>query len=170
MLKKLFSSLSLMLTLAVFSLILIMGGEKKAAPASSDKEPLTSIGLYSSAELTALAQHFGVPIPYLNLSGTGLVEDTGYPGGYARKFTFRDSDGLTITAVRPAAAAQLLNPGGLIFDASQVYAINDMTAVLANDDTGCYLFFSSEQAAYCLHKKVSPSEMTALPASLRFTE
>ena len=72
--------------------------------------------------------------------------------------------------MRPAAAAQLLNPGGLVFDASQVYAINGMTAVLANDDTGCYLFFSSEQTAYCLHKKVSPSEMTALPAQLRFTE
>ena len=68
MLKKLFSSLSLMLTLAVFTLILIMGGEKKASPASSDQEQLTSVGLYSSAELTALTRHFGAPIPYLNLS------------------------------------------------------------------------------------------------------
>jgi len=171
MLKKLFSSLSLVMTLAIFSLVLIMGGEdRQSTPAIERKSDLHAVGLYSSGELTALARHFGSSVPYLHLSGSGMVQDTSYPGGYARTLTFKDHSGLSVTAVRPAAAAQLLNPGGLSFDASQVYAINDMTAILADDETGCYLFFSSADAAYCLHMNVTPSEMTALPAQLHFTD
>lgn len=170
MLKKLFSILSLLSTLAVFSLVLIAGGEKTADPVrAQNADALTAAGLLSGSDLQSLASHFGASVPYRSASGYGQVEDTSYPGGYARKFTFTDQSGLVITAVRPAAAAQLLNPGGLSFDASQVYAVSDMTAVMATDDSGTYLYFSDDLAAYCLHGREAPNAMLSLIGSLQFT-
>ena len=170
MLKRFFSAITLILTLAIFSLVLIAGSENAQDHLNTRKsETLSAAGLMSSSDLKALAAHFGASVPFILLGGTGIVEDASYAGGYARTFTYRDVSGATVSAVRPASAAQLINPGGLSFDVSQTYIINDMKAVLATDESASYLFFSDDRAAYCLHMADSPHAITSLIKQLKFT-
>ena len=170
MLKRFFSGFMLLLTLAIFSLVLIAGSEDAQNHLSTpSRQTLSPAGLLSGADLNALATHFGVSVPYIHAGGSGIVKDTTYAGGYARAFTYSDPSGLTISAVRPASAAQLLNPGGLSFDASQTYAIHDMKAVMATDANGCFLFFSDDFAAYCLYTNNSPHALTTLMNDIKFT-
>lgn len=169
MLKKLFTGISFLLILLLSALLIIAGGSNTSSAVPSE-QALNTIGSLSDNNPSALAAHFGAPVPYVLPTGSGRVEDTAYAGGYARKFMFNDRSGTIITAVRPAAAAPLLNPGGLSFDASQVYTIGDMHAVMATDNNGTYLYFSNEIASYCIYTPSSPSAMDALLYNLQFTD
>lgn len=168
MVKKLISSLALLLTLSLFSFLLILGGEE-TSPVDTPAAPLSPAGLVSSQELLVLSDHFGASVPYLSLSGNGRVEDLSYAGGYARKLTWTDSNNLIVTCVRPAAAAYLLRDDALTPVTENTYLIDGMTAHLSTGDTVSALHFGDEAAAYCLKYTGSADALLALLATLQFT-
>lgn len=166
--KKLFSSLALILTLLLFSFLLIMGGEEKAAPAPA-AALLSPAGLITSQELPLLSAHFGHSVPYCSLSGSGKVEDISYQGNYARRFTWTDENNLTVTAVQPAAAAYLLRDNALSPSMQSTYLIDDMTAALYTGANASALHFGDESTAYCLTYPGPAEELFHLLNSLQFT-
>ena len=106
MLKKIFSALGMGFLLAVFYLLLSLGGRQEKAPVQQiPASPLPSIGSVSSASLPDLAAVFGAQVPFVSLSGSGTVQDA---QAGARLLTWQEDSGLTITAVQPASQAQLL--------------------------------------------------------------
>lgn len=167
MLKKLFSALSFLLILLLSALFLLAGS--KSPSVSAPAQALSGVGSIASADHAALVARFGAPIPYLSTVGSGRVEDTVYAGGYARTFVFTDTTGLTVSAVRPAAAAPLLNPGNLSFDTSQICRAGDMQGLPATGKDGTYVYFSDQNAAYCLHIHGQPAAMDAFLHNLQFT-
>ena len=169
MLKKLFSALSFLLILLLSALFLIAGSKSPPASVPTPVPALSSAGSMASADHAALAARFGAPIPYLSTVGSGRVEDTAYAGAYARTFVFTDATGLTVSAVRPAAAAPLLNPGNLSFDASQTCRVGDLQGLPATGSDGTYVYFSDQNAAYCLHIHGQPAAMDAFLHNLQFT-
>ena len=169
MLKKFLSAFSFLLILLLCAVFLIAGGDSAPAAPIASAPPLSPAGARSDVHFEALAAHFGAPLPYASLSGSGYVEDTAYAGGYARKFVFTDYSGVTVAAVRPAQAAPLLNPGSLSFDVSESIPIGGMNGVMATGAGGTYLYFSNEDAAYCLHTQGSPVTMNTIIRNLQFT-
>lgn len=169
MVKKFFSSFTLLLTLTLFSFLLVMGGEEKSATDTPSSSPLVPAGLLSSQELLLLSEHFGASVPYFSLSGQGQVEDTNYAGGYARKLTWEDPSGVTVTGVQPPAAAYLLRTDALTPSTESTYLIDGMTAALFTGDNLSELHFGDETAAYCLQYTGSAEELLQLLTTLQFT-
>ena len=82
MLKKIFSALGMGFLLAVFYLLLSLGGRQEKAPVQQiPASPLPSIGSVSSASLPDLAAVFGAQVPFVSLSGSGAVQDAHLAGG-----------------------------------------------------------------------------------------
>ena len=169
MVKKLFSSLALTLTLLLFSFLLLMGGGEENAVQSSTAAPLMPEGLLTSQELPLLAANLGVSVPYCSLTGTGRVEDFSYQGNYARQLTWTDENSLTVACVRPAAAAHLLRDDTLSPDLSSTYLVDGMTAALFTGNAASALYFGDEDAAYRLSYPGSADELLTLLATLQFT-
>lgn len=169
MVKKLFSSLALTLALLLFSFLLIMGGEEKNAVQSTNATSLAPKGLLTSQELSLLAAHFGVSVPYCSLTGSGRVEDTSYQGNYARLFTWTDENSLTVTCVQPAAAAHLLRDDALSPNLQSTYLVSGMTAALFTGSAASALYFGNEDVSYRLSCPGSADELLKLLASLQFT-
>ena len=95
MLKKIFSALGMGFLLAVFYLLLSLGGRQEKAPVQQiPASPLPSIGSVSSASLPDLAAVFGAQVPFVSLSGSGAVQDA---QAGARLLTWQEDSGLTIT-------------------------------------------------------------------------
>ena len=74
MLKKIFSALGMGFLLAVFYLLLSLGGRQEKAPVQQiPASPLPSIGSVSSASLPDLAAVFGAQVPFVSLSGCDMT-------------------------------------------------------------------------------------------------
>lgn len=168
--KKLFSSLALMLTLLLSSFLLIMGGEESSIEPQSNASPLAPAGLITSQELPLLSKHFGASVPYCSPVGSGRVEDTSYQNHYARLLTWTDENNLTVTCVQPAAAAHLLRDDALSPSTQSTYLIDGMTAALFTGDSKSALHFGDETAAYCLSYPGSAEELLQLLTNLQFTD
>ncbi len=170
MVKKFFSSLALMLTLALFSFLLIMGDKENGAAPATNLSPLAPAGLITSQELPLLSAHFGLSVPYCSPIGSGKVEDVTYQGNYARMFTWTDENNLTVTCVRPAAAAHLLRNDALSPSTESTYLIDGMTAALFTGNNQSALLFGDEDVAFCLAFPGPAEELFSLLSSLQFTD
>ena len=167
MIRKFFFSLWIFFLLALLSFLLIMGSENQ----SETPTPETSVapaGLMSSPNLTALAQHLGVSVPYLSGSGTGKVEDVQYAGGTARLLTWTEDNGVEIQCVRPAVAASLLHKDALSPDLGTIYSIGDMPAFFCTGRSRCAVYFGDDDAAYCISAPLSANDMLDLISNIRF--
>ena len=167
MIQKFFSSLGLLLILSLLSFLLVLGGDKRPAPAVT--APQEAKGYISSQDVSLLAAHIGVSVPCLSPNGHGQVEDLPFAGGYAQLLSFTDENGVTIRCIRPAAAAALLRDDALSPTGASCL-IDGMTAMLFAGDNRCALYFGSDDAAYSLTKSGQPEEMLSLVSVLRFTQ
>ena len=148
MIKKLFTSLGLTLTLLLFSFLLVLGGEEKP-PLDPPSAPLPAKGLVSSQDLSLLAARFGAAVPCLSTTGAGRVEDVPFSEGYAHLLTWTDENQITTTCIRPAAAAYLLRDAS--YDPTGEYCtIDGMTAIILQSPSSCQLHFGDADTAYCL--------------------
>lgn len=168
MIKKLFSSFGLMLTLLLFSFLLIMGGEEKP-PLDPPAAPLAAQGLVSSQDLSLLAARLGTTVPCLSANGAGRVEDVPFGEGYAYLLTWTDENNLTTTCIRPAAAAHLLRADSYA-PTGEYCTIDGMTAIILQSDSGCQLHFGDADAAYCLTYNGNAQELIAQLSALQFIQ
>ena len=146
MLKKIFSALGMGFLLAVFYLLLSLGGRQDKAPVQQiPASPLPSIGSVSSASLPDLAAVFGAQV---SLSGSGAVQDA---QAGARLLTWQEDSGLTITAVQPASQAQLLRYDTLTPDSAYRWSIQEQTALVAHDGSSACVYYATQDAAYALY-------------------
>lgn len=149
MLKKIFSALGMGFLLAVFYLLLSLGGRQEKAPVQQiPASPLPSIGSVSSASLPDLAAVFGAQVPFVSLSGSGAVQDA---QAGARLLTWQEDSGLTITAVQPASQAQLLRYDTLAPDSDYRWSIQEQTALVAHDGSSACAYYATQDAAYALY-------------------
>lgn len=167
MIKKFFAAIGLMLTLALFSFLLILGGEEKP-PAAPSPAPQQAGGFVSSQDLSLLASHLGVSVPHLSALGTGRVEDIPFGAGYAHLLTWTDENNLTVQCIVPAAAAALLRADALS-PTGEYCVIDGMTAVVCAGTQGAALHFGNELAAYCLQGNIAANELTQAARQLQFT-
>lgn len=149
MLKRIFSALGMGFLLAVFYLLLSLGGRQEKAPVQQiPASPLPSIGSVSSASLPDLAAVFGAQVPFVSLSGSGAVQDA---QAGARLLTWQEDSGLTITAVQPASQAQLLRYDTLTPDSAYRWSIQEQTALVAHDGSSACAYYATQDAAYALY-------------------
>lgn len=149
MIKKIFRGVGIFLLLAVFYFFLLLnGGLQTAAVQTADETLLPRIDGISSDNLQDLAAAFEAQIPYVSADGVGSVE-TMQNG--ARKVTWHDAKGLTVTAVRPASQAHLLRYEGLSMDTSCRWTILDYAAAVAHDSSSVCVYYAADNAAYALY-------------------
>ncbi|MBR5232305.1 MAG: hypothetical protein IKW00_08710 [Clostridia bacterium] len=145
--KRLFSFLFLIIGMTVFSLFLLSVSKDPLSPAKNEK--IAHAGYESGQDLSRLALRFGASVPYYSTFGSGQVTDSEYPGGVARIFTWFDSSGCTVKAVRPANAAALLREDAFS-PAGKCYLIGDMTAAVFEGELKNALYFGNTDAAYAV--------------------
>ena len=168
MIKKFFAAFGLMLTLSLFSFLLIMGGEERP-PKEPPAGPLAAAGLVSSQDLSLLSAHLGAAVPALNGNGTGRVEDIPFQDDYARRLTWTDENNLTTLCIRPAAAANLLRDDTLS-PSGEYCTVDGMTAIILQGDNHCQIHFGDENAAYCLSYNGSAQEVIQQLGALQFIQ
>ena len=166
MIKKFFSAVGLTLILALFSFLLVMGGEEK--PAKNVSVFSSAKGLITSRDLSALAAHIGVSVPYLSAQGSGKVEDIPFADGYAQVLTWTDENNLTTRCVYPAAASALLRSSDAA-PTGEYCTIDGMTAMVFASPHGAELHFGDALAAYCLSLGSDTQTLINLTGQLSFT-
>lgn len=116
-----------------------------------EPEPVTRMQPAAMNDARALAGLFGAPLPYLpGYAMNGQGENARYEGANARVATLQYS-GLTITAVRPAAAAPLLLIDGLSVSLRSDVTVLNLPALMAAKDTAVCVYFSGTDAAYRIY-------------------
>lgn len=166
MIKKLFSSLGLLLILTLFSFLLVLGGEEKPAgdPLSP---PLAPAGFVSSQDLSLLASHLGASVPYISANGTGRVEDVPFGEGYARMLTWTDENGLTVRCAVPSSAAALLR-SDQASPTGEYCVIDGMTAIVCADAQTAELHFGDSFSTCCLSGAVAVQDLIEAAGQLQF--
>ena len=167
MIKKFFSAIGLTLILALFSFLLIMGGEEK--PEKNASVFSSAKGLITSHDLSALAAHIGVSVPYLSAQGAGKVEDIPFADGYAQVLTWTDENNLTTRCAYPAAASALLRSSDAT-PTGEYCTIDGMTAMVFTAPNSTELHFGDTLAAYCLSLGSNPQTLIDLTTQLHFTQ
>lgn len=122
-----------------------------------DEEIVSPLQAASMNDVSALARHFGAPLPaFPGVIPQGEARNVIHDGKTVRKVTLK-YNGVEITALRPASAAPLLLQSDLSISLrSNITAVN-LPAVLAEGKGRYCLYFSSNQAAYSLS---APAEST----------
>ena len=122
--------------------------ERFASAAQESVPPMQSA---SMNDADALAQLFGAPLPYLpGYAMAGQGTNANYEGANARLVTMEYS-GVTISAVRPAAAAPLLLRGELSVSLKSDLAVLRLPAVLAQKGSARCVYLSGADAAYSVY-------------------
>lgn len=125
--------------------------EKVVSPAPTAAPPVARMQAATMDDPAALARMFENRLPMLpgyKLNGQGV--NTTYDGATARLVTL-NYNGLTLSAVRPAAAAPLLLHGELDLSLRSDLTVLNLPAVLAAKGQAMCLYFSDENAAYSLY-------------------
>ena len=113
-----------------------------------EAEPVTRMQPATMNQPTALAQMFEAPLPILpGYTAEGEADNAQYDGQLARVATLR-YEGLTISAVRPAAAAPLIRQNGLSVTGS-VTVLNQPAVLARRGDSFC-LYLTTDDAAYAI--------------------
>ena len=116
-----------------------------------EQETVGPLQAGSTGDPQALARLFGAALPFLpGAAATGTAQNTQYDGALARLATLEYA-GLTISAVRPAAAAPLLLRGELRVDLAGGLTLLNHPAMLAGRDGAWCLYFSGGDAAYAIY-------------------
>lgn len=145
-------ALLLMGVLYVAAILLQLPEDGTANPyLTTERESLPRMQSASMNSADALAQLFGAALPYLPgyaMAGQGTNVD--YEGANARLVTLQYS-GVTISAVRPAAAAPLLLHGDLSIQLKDDLSVLHLPAVLAEKGNARCVYLSSTEAAYSVY-------------------
>ena len=149
MLKKAFSALLLLLVIALLFTAFTLGPRESEAVRGAP-ESLPAIGSANGGDQDALIALFGMPVPRGASGGHGTVQDQALGTLTARLYQWQSDDGLCISAVRPAQAAQLIRRDDLTLDTNTRWAVNGVTVNLAQGTDGACAYYGSEDAAYAL--------------------
>ena len=123
-----------------------------------EQETVGPLQAGSTGDPQALARLFGAELPFLpGAAAAGTAQNTQFDGALARLATLEYA-GLTISAVRPAAAAPLLLHGELSVDLRSDLSVLNLPAVLAHRENAYCLYFSNDAAAYAVYAPNAPKE------------
>ena len=123
-----------------------------------EPEAVTRMQPAAMNDANELARMFGAPLPYLpGYAMTGEGTNANYEGAVARLATMRYS-GITVSAVRPAAAASLLLHGELSVAMQNDLTILHLPAMLAEKGQALCVYFSSNEASYAIYAPQAEKE------------
>lgn len=165
--------LALLLMAAVYLAAVLLeapGEEKDSFVVQEDAPAVTRMQSAVMDDAAALAQMFGAPLPSLpGLTPRGEAGNSEYDGSPARVATLK-YEGLTVSAVQPAAAAPLLRRGELEVSFQSSLTVLGLPAMLAEKEEQRCLYFSSEGAAYAVYSpNASQEDFLSLIALLQWT-
>ena len=149
MLRKLSALFALLLLAALFFALPILGTSEKQVT-SDGSSSLQSIGGVQSTSLDTLITTFGCDVPHDRAGGIGIVEDVTLGSLNARILRWQREGGLVISAVRPAAAAQLLREDGLELDTQHMWTVGGAGLITATGERGSCAYYTTDDAAYSL--------------------
>ena len=150
MLKKALSSLLIVLLMALLFTAFTLGPRESEAVADPPAS-LPAVGSANGGDQDMLINLFGVPVPRCAGSGHGVVRDQALGSLTARYYQWQSDDGLCVSAVRPAEAAQLIRRDELTLDTDTRWSVNGITVTVARGDGGACAYYGSEDAAYALY-------------------
>ncbi|MBR5109225.1 MAG: hypothetical protein IK099_03435 [Clostridia bacterium] len=160
-------ALLLMGVVYVAAILLQMPDEEANAPST----PLTRMQPAAMNDAQALAALFGAPLPCLPgyaMAGSGTNAD--YEGSVARVATLQYS-GVTITAVRPAAAAPLLLRKELSVEMQSGLSVLNLPALSASKGNARCVYLSGADAAYAVYApQAAQEDFLSMLEKLAWTE
>ena len=155
-LGRLFSALLLLILIAAVYVAAILiqspgSGGGDSFVVVEDPEDVDRMQAASMSDIPTLSRMFGAPLPAVpGVTPAGESGNMTWDGRNARFVALR-YDGLTIAAVRPAAAAQLLRREGLSVSLRGDLTVLGLPAMLAGKDGAHCVYFSNESAAYAVY-------------------
>lgn len=165
-------ALLLMAVVYVSAILLQIPEDETAGYASVEKqEAITRMQPAAMNNAQALSELFGAPLPYLpGYAMRGQGDNMNYEGSVARIATLQYA-GVTITAVRPAAAAPLLLHEEMSVVLQSGLSFLRLPAVLAEKGNARCVYFSSTDAAYSVYApQAGEQEFFDLLSTLQWTE
>ena len=148
----------LMAIVYVAAILLQMPEDQNSGLMSAEQEPLTRMQPAAMNDAQALSELFGAPL--LHLPGyvmRGEGTNANFEGTVARVVTLQYS-GVTITAVRPAAAAPLLLHGELSVSLRGDLSILHLPALLAEKGDARCVYLTDAEAAYAIYAPQATEE------------
>ena len=136
--------------LALFFIGLVMGSDPADVPGKQEGS-LPKTGSIQGNDPAVLETAFGLPFPRTSVHGSGTVNDASAGTLQARLLTWHGEDELTVTAVRPAAAAMILRRNDLEPDTSALWSVGGQTLMVASGKAGACAYYDDDHAAYCLY-------------------
>ena len=172
---RIFLVLGVVLLMAVIYistiLLQIPEDETDSYVASESPAPITRMQPAAMNDAPALAGLFGAPLPCLpGYAMRGQGDNTNYEGSIARIATLQYS-GVTISAVRPAAAAPLLLHEDLSVAMRSGLSILHTPAVQAEKGNARCVYFSTADASYSVYApQAGEEDFFHMLDSLEWTE
>ena len=163
----------LLMAVAYVAAVLLQSPDEQANRLAfpSEREDVPRMQPAAMSSPQALSELFGAPL--LSLPGyamTGEGTNADYEGTNARIATLRYS-GVTISAVRPAAAAPLLLRGELSVNLRGDLSVLNLPAMLAEKGNARCVYFSSTDAAYSVYApQAGEEDFFAMLEKLQWTE
>lgn len=151
--RKVLSVAGLLLLVALFFVGMVLGGGEEIKGGREEPASLDPIGTLTDTDFSALEQAFGCPVPYGSRSGVGRVTDAQLGSLQARVLTWQADNGIVTRAVRPAEAIQLIRYDDLTLDNSTAWTLGSRTLLTAAGGNAACVYFSDEDAAYCLYQQ-----------------
>lgn len=149
MFRKLLYTLGMLLLMALFYMgVVIAGSENAASRETPASLPLT--GSATASSLNDLALFMNCPLPQDRAAGIGSVQNASLGDLTARLLTWQAQDGLEISAVCPAEAAQLLRRDGLSLSAKR-WSLDGVTLLTAESSVGACAYYDTPEAAYSFY-------------------
>ena len=136
-----------------------------------EPEEVTRIQPASSSDAAAIARLFGAPLPYLpGYAMNGQVLNADYERSPARIVSMQYG-GVTVSSVRPAAAAPLLLRNEMSVSSRSDLVCLNAPAMLAKKGEAKCVYFSGSEAAYSIYApKAGTEEFEALLGQLQWME
>jgi hypothetical protein len=167
--RRLFTAAGILLLLALFYAGLVMGSSPADEPEQRELS-LPKIGNVQSSDPNILSKAFGTSFPHVSDTGKGSVSDSMAGTLSARILVWQESDGFTVTAVRPAQAAMAIRRKGLVPDTSALWSVGGETLMLASGSGDACAYYDNDLAAFCLYRPEASTEeiLQYLSASVSF--
>ena len=146
--------LSLALMAAVYVAAVLVHSPEAEEPSfvvREEQEAVTRLQAASTSDVAALARVFGSRLPAVpDAAMNGEASNASHDGQIARLAVLR-YNGLTISAVRPAAAAPLLLHGELSVELRSGLDVQNLPVMLASREDAFCAYFADETAAYAVY-------------------
>ena len=164
-------ALLLMAVVYVSAILLQMPDAESGIDSAGAEAKISPMQPAAMNSAQALAELFGAPLPCLPgyaMAGNGMNAD--YEGAVARVATLQYT-GVTISVVRPAAAAPLLLRGDLSVDLRSDLSVLNLPALMATKGNARCVYLSGADAAYSVYaSQAGEEDFLAMLEKLEWTE